>query len=249
MQYNADLNFADANLNVSNLTDLSLEAVELGAKIIVHPEGSTWGYATHNTLWCLPGEEMYGWMFCVDVSLAAEPIPGGPTTGYWESFAAMHDVYVIYHVPEVEGGDYFNSVGIVGPEGFVSRYRKRELYSTDLAYAQEGTESVIFETEYGDFGMMICMDGTYNGVLYDEYVEAGVDGIILSMNWDEDPDGSYAAATWFTERAADNNIIIYASDVSAWDGTAKYLPDGTRERNGLPDPAVGIDGLSLHLLE
>lgn len=250
VQYNADLHLADPNLNVAALTELSLEAVARGAKIIVHPEGSTWGYADEYTVWCEPGMDTFQGYYCLDISIAAEPLPGGPTTAYWAEFAAEHQVYVVYHIPEVAEDRYYNALGVVGPEGFVTKYRKRSLYIIDQAYASWGEEAVILETEYGDFGLMICLDGSYDGDYYDEYIAQGVDGIILSMDWSEDPDGPFAADSWFTQRAIQNNITIYASDVAAWDGTAKYVPEGTpRARDGFEDPGVDIEGVSIHVLE
>ena len=249
VQYDGDIHFGDSATNIANLTEWTLEAIELGAKIIVQPEGSTYGYASDTEVWCAPGETEYFDLDCRDVSTVAEPLPGGSTTDHWAELAAEHEVYIVYHVPEVDGATYHTSLGVVGPEGFVTRYRKRDLYYIDEAFAEPGDEGVILETPYGDFGLMICLDGTYNGDNYDEYIAQGIDDIIIAMDWDDDPMGPFAAESWFADRAADNNVTIYASDVSKWDGTAKYVPDGPRERVGLPDQAIGIDGLSVHLFE
>lgn len=246
IQYDGDIHFGDAETNLANLTDWTLEAVAQGARIVVLPEGSIFGYASDTELWCAPGEVTYMGLACRDVATVAELLPGGPITEYWAEIAATHDIYIVYSVPEVDGDIYYASVGVVGPEGFVTRYRKRALYHIDYAYAEPGDESVVLQTPYGDFGLMICLDGSYNGEYYDLYNEAGVDAIILSMDWDDDPEGPAAASTWFADRATDNGITIYAADVSKWDGTAKYLPNETRQRNGLPADAVGIDGLSIH---
>ena len=70
----------------------------------------------------------------------------------------------------------------------------------------------------------------------------------LVMDWDDDPNGSAAARTWFEERAEVNEVAIYGSDVSTWDGTGLYAPGVPRERNGLPPIAIGIDGVSVHPL-
>jgi predicted amidohydrolase len=153
-------------------------------------------------------------------------------------------------VPEDDGEAFFNTLGVVGPAGYVTKYRKRALYYVDQAYATPGDDAVVLETPFGDFGLMICMDGTYDGVYYDGYVDLGVDAIILSMDWDQDPLGPGGAATYFVSRATNNGLEILAADVSPWDGTGRYVPgEPTRERNGLPDPAIGIDGISYHLLD
>ena len=249
VQYDADAHFGDPNTNVAALTAWAEAAIDRGARIIVFPEGSTYGYASPTEVWCTPGMSSYQGRSCRDVSEVAEILPGGPTTDYWSAFAAEHDVTVVYHVPEREGVMFYTSLGVVDASGFVTRYRKRALYYVDQAFATPGDASVILETAYGRFGLMICLDGTYDGPLYDDYLAAGVDGIIIPMDWDDDPDGDAAAIEWFRERAFTNDVKIYAADVSTWDGTGLYLPgDVPRERDGLPPVAVGVDGVSVHLL-
>lgn len=250
VQYDGDgEHFGDREGNLAALTMWAEAAVEQGARVIVTPEGSTYGYASATELWCAPGMAEYNGRTCRDVSTVAETLPGGPTTDYWAEFAAEHGVFVVYHVPEVDGSTYYASLGVVSPEGYAGRYRKRSLYYVDQAYATPGESSTVLSTPYGDFGLMICLDGTYDGPYYDEYLDAGVDGIIIAMDWDDDPDGPAAAIEWFRDRADANGVRIYAADVSTWDGTGLYLPgDVPRERNGLPPIAIDIDGVSVHEL-
>ncbi|MCP4604609.1 MAG: hypothetical protein GY847_29490 [Proteobacteria bacterium] len=250
VQYNADAHFGQYDFNISKLTDFSVASAENGANIIVHPEGSAYGYATQFEVWCSPGQSQFSGKSCRDVSGIAEQIPGGKTTEYWKSLAIEHDVYIIFHIPEVEGPNFYNSLGIVGPDGYITKYRKRALYYIDQAYATPGGQPVVLTTPYGNFGMMICMDGTANGQYYTGYKNLNVDAIIISMDWDQDPNGPGSAATGFVTRANVNRLEIYASDVSTWDGTGKYTPGKQkRERNGLKDPAIGINGVSYHFLK
>lgn len=249
VQYDGDAHFGDPETNLAELTAWAELAIEQGARIVVFPEGSTYGYASATELWCAPGLDEYMGRSCRDVSTVAEPLPGGPTTEYWAELTALHDVFIVYHVPERDGDDFYASLGVVDANGFVTRYRKRALYYVDSAYATAGTESVVLDTPWGAFGLLICLDGTYDGPYYDAYTSAGVDGIILSMDWDDDPNGPAAAIGWFRDRADVNGVRIYGADVSTWDGTGLYLPgDVPRERNGLPPIAVGTDGISVHVL-
>jgi hypothetical protein len=88
------------------------------------------------------------------------------------------------------------------------------------------------------------MDGTYEGAL-EEYRALGADGVILPMDWDDDPHGEMAARIWFAKRARDADIDIYVSDVSTWDGSGKYPRSGAaRERDGLPAEAIGVEGIT-----
>jgi len=248
VQYDGDQHFGDYDTNLTNLENWTLEAIDRGAKIIVQPEGSTYGYGSQTEVWCAPGMSSWYGRQCRDVSDVAEAIPGGATTTHWEAFAIEHGVYVLYNLPEAAGQVFYNTLGVVGPGGYVTKYRKRALYYVDQAYADPGQGAEVLETPFGDFGLMLCLDGGYNGPYYDSYNALGVDAIIISMDWDEDPYGPTSAAITFTNRADDNDIVIYGSDVSPWDGTAKYVPGQQRERNGLPPVAVGQDGVSVHVL-
>ena len=250
VQYNADTHFGDWDYNTASLTEWAEAAIAEGATILVFPEGSSWGYATPTELWCAPGMDEYDGRSCRDVATVAEPLPGGPTTEYWAAFAAEHHVTVVYHAIEGDGDAFYNAIGVVDPDGFVTGYRKRTLYYVDQAYATPGNASAVIDTPGGRFGLMICLDGSYDDGYYDEYAAQEVDGIIIAMDWDDDPNGPYAAIDWFRDRAANNDVRIYASDVSTWDGTAFYPPgDVPRERNGLPEIAIDIDGISVHTLE
>ncbi|HET6581790.1 MAG TPA: nitrilase-related carbon-nitrogen hydrolase, partial [Nannocystaceae bacterium] len=249
VQYDADAHFGDWDFNTASLTEWAEAAIAEGATILVFPEGSSWGYASATETWCSPGMSTYAEFSCRDVATVAEPLPGGPTTEYWAAFAAEHDVTVIFHVLETDGSAFYNAIGVVDAQGFITGYRKRTLYYIDQAYATPGEESAVIDTPGGRFGLMICIDGTYDDGYYDEYTSQAVDGIIISMDWDDDPNGPAAAIDWFRDRAANNDVRIYAADVSTWDGTALYLPgDVPRVRNGLPEIAIDVDGISIHEL-
>jgi hypothetical protein len=92
------------------------------------------------------------------------------------------------------------------------------------------------------------MDGTDPGYLED-YRAMGVNAVLLPMDWDDDPNGSYSARTFFVERSNQAKIDIFASDQSTWDGTGAYLNgQDLRVRNGIAEPAIGIDGISYHIV-
>lgn len=246
IQYDADRNFSNYDLNQKNLTDFALAAVENKAKIIVFPEGSLYGYASTDRSheWCLDISTAAG---CLDVNLAAELIPGGRSTSYWGTFATDHQVYVLFNIPErTNAGHYYNTTVAVGPSGYIGKYSKRELYSTDKYYATAGGSEFILETPFGNFGILICLDASDPGHL--ENYDKKVDAVILLMDWDDDPNGKYGAKSFFERRSSESGLTIYASDMSSWDGTGKYLPGYLRERNGLSPTAIGIDGISYHQL-
>jgi N-carbamoylputrescine amidase len=251
LQFDGDSYFGQAERNRAEQKKMAEEAVAEGAKIIVLPEGSTHGYADASQTWCLPEMESCADRTCRDVNQVAEKVPGGETSEFWQAFSIMHGVYVAYSVPELDQGRYYNTLGVAGPKGHVTKYRKRSLYYIDKCYAERGEQAQVLRTPYGNFGLMICLDGMDPPKSYfEEYRQAQVDGVILSMDWDDDPNGPYAARTVFQKQAEKQRLVIYASDTPAWDGTGKYLMSGQpRERNGLAPIDIGTGGMSLHLLK
>jgi predicted amidohydrolase len=245
VQYNADLHFADYARNSAALFAYADEAVRNGAKMIVFPEGSHYGYASQDQYWCRPPMQRAG---CEDVAQIAEPIPGGPTSQAWQRFAQTNTVYVVFNTPEVDGVFYYNTTAVFGPQGFVAKYRKRALYVYDEYYAEAGNLGpVAFTTPFGNFGLLICADAN-DPSKFTEYTARGIDTVIVPMDWDQDPNGragARPARTFFQAMARRTGARILVSDVSAWDGTGAYLPSHReRMRVGLSPIAVGVDGIT-----
>lgn len=250
IQYDADKSFGDYDRNLRELTRMAEASVAQGAKIVVMPEGSLYGYASQDELWCKPGMTEFLGKKCRDVSAVAERLPEGRSAAYWADFSKRHGVFVLFNLPEADGKAFYNAMGVVGPAGYVATYRKRLLYKTDQAYATAGTEPVVLKTPYGCFGLLVCLDADPRAPHFEEYKALQADAIIIAMSWDDDPLGSYAAKKKFREWAQLHGIDIYASDSAPWDGTGKYPASGTeRERNGLPDDGVGVPGVSSHGLK
>lgn len=246
IQYDGDAHFGDYEHNVHELTALALQAVANGSKLIVMPEGSSYGYASKDELWCKPGMTVFRGKRCRDVSAVAERVPGGRSAEYWSAFARRHGVYVLFSVLEADGDQFYNTMGIAGPNGFEGKYRKRRLYYTDQAYATPGTERFILDTPYGRFGLLICLDAT-DSPYFKDYKDAGASAVIVAMDWDDDPDGQHSAIKKFREWAAKDGVDIYAADSAPWDGAGKYPASGApRERDGLPAVGVGTEGVSVH---
>ncbi len=247
VQFDSDRDFGNPEKLRQREVAHAQAAVDQGAKVVVFPEGSSTGYATRDRVWCTSGSGRCGGRSCVDVGKVAEPVPAGPSTRFWAKWAQQRGVYVVFWVPERDGPDYFNTLVAVGPQGFVSRYRKRDLYYLDQCWAEAGRESVVLRTPHGNFGLMVCMDGAdYPGTFYADYRNQGVDAILLSMDWDDDPAGPNAALPVFRRQAKRQKLPIFAADAPAWDGTGMFPETGAqRNRSGLPEPGVGIEGIAL----
>ena len=247
IQYNADLHFADSATNLRKLREFAEDAVKDGANIVVFPEGSIQGYASATETWCTGNQTSCADHRCRDIGTAAEAVPGGTVSNLWAAFAREHQIYIIFNQPEVDQGVYYNTSAVMGPRGFVAKYRKRELYYIDRCYARAGTTPTLFDTPYGKFGLLICADANSLSK-FTAYREAGAHAVVVPMDWDQSPTRR-PAIEFFAEQAANAQVDVYAADVSPWDGTGKYrATGGPRERNGLATLAAGVDGISTHAL-
>ena len=247
VQYNADAHFGEYDYNLQQLVHFAIQAVNHGAHIIVFPEGSIYGYASATSFWCRSGVSDAR---CVDVRQAAEPIPSGRTSVFWEGFARQYQVYILFNIPEVALDKYYNTTAVFGPTGYITKYRKRALFVADEFYAAPGDLGpVTFATPFGMFGLLICMDANFDE-LYIEYKKMGVDRLIIPMDWNQDPtgsDGNRPAHLFFQSAARRNQLDLFVSDVSPWDGTGAYYRNHKhRQRSGLSDIAIGKDGVTYH---
>ncbi len=148
----ATVNFApvlgNVTVNRQSLVDLTIEAAQAGAKIIVHTEMATSGYSYFSR------EQISG---------VAEQVPGA-TTQALGAVASQYGVYVAVGMPEYDPdlNEYFNSVVLIGPDGkVVGSYRKRNNL-LEASYNAEDFDPVpVFDTPYGKIGIVICADMFY----------------------------------------------------------------------------------------
>lgn len=248
VQYDADRHYGDYRTNLENLLVLANDAVAAGATVVVLPEGSARGYATGERLWCRPGMDSYAGKQCDDVSQVAEAVPGGESGRIWEDFAREHRVQVFYAVMERDGDAYYNTVAVVGPDGFVGKYHKRSLYYIDEAYAEPGSEPLVVSIDGRPFGVLICMDANYDSY-FREYREQGVRDVIATMDWDQSPLGQRAGRVFFRSQARRNQMNLFVSDQATWDSSGVYpASGGERARAPMPQVAPGTDGFVLQAL-
>ena len=89
----------------------------------------------------------------------AETIPDGPTTNFLISQAKKINTYIFAGLVEVDKEYVYNSSVIVGPDGFIGRYRKIHLFDTEKACFHAGSEvPPVFDLNGIKVGVMICFD-------------------------------------------------------------------------------------------
>jgi predicted amidohydrolase len=246
IQYDGDKSFGNYEYNLEKLTEMAVEAVDLGAQLIQLPEGALWGYASATETWCRPMQQRCGSKSCRDVSLIAEDYRGGDSVTYWQNWAEVYGVVVVFNLPEVEQGLYYNTSFVVNGAGIISKYRKRKLYWVDKCYARSGQKASVLEFKGYRFGLLTCMDAN-SWELFSDYRQRAVDGILITMDWDQDPNHRVRAARhFFRDLAMRSQLPLLVSDVSPWDGTGLYGASGQkRVRDGMSQIAVGQDGVAV----
>jgi predicted amidohydrolase len=137
----------DKKANISKMEGIAFEAKEHAADLVIFPELSLTGYVVRDQIYEL-----------------AETIPG-PSTKKIEEIAKKTGTHIIFGMPEVSNkarATIFNTAVIVGPEGFIGKYRKMYLPTHSVfeekRYFRPGYEATAFDTAIGTIGLCICYD-------------------------------------------------------------------------------------------
>lgn len=138
----------DKERNISNLYNEFKKALKKGARLVVAPEAVTSAYYYRDR---------------EDIASYTEPVPG-PSTELFAGLAKEFDAYLSYGIAEYDPdtGDYYNSAVLVGPEGYIGKYRKMHQWEVEKHFAADGDIGVpVFSTKIGYLSMIICIDAYY----------------------------------------------------------------------------------------
>lgn len=133
--------------NIRKIESLVTIAKQQGADLVIFPELSLTGYTMRDQIYEL-----------------AETIPGHSMT-VLEKIAKKTGTYIVFGMPELSGktqATIYNAAVLVGPNGFVGKYRKMYLPTHSVfeekRYFRPGYQTGVFETELGKIGLIICYD-------------------------------------------------------------------------------------------
>lgn len=136
-----DPQFGKVRENVETAIELIKSST---AKLLVLPELFNTGYLFLNKK---------------EVKDLAEEIPGGETCRRLEGFAREKKIFIAAGITEKEGGKLYNSSFLVGPDGYIGRYRKIHLFNEEKLNFDPGDESPpVFDIREAKIGIMICFD-------------------------------------------------------------------------------------------
>ncbi|MCI6640793.1 MAG: carbon-nitrogen hydrolase family protein [Pygmaiobacter massiliensis] len=132
------------------------KAAQQKADLIVFPELSLQGFPP-SMLEVDPAHALYQ-------HREAELVPEGPTTQLLIQKAKEHNMYIAWGMTERDHDKFdalYNSLVLVGPEGYLDTYRKIHNPMTERLYYFPGTEFKVVDTRIGKIGLMICFDKAF----------------------------------------------------------------------------------------
>ena len=132
------------------------KAAQQKADLIVFPELSLQGFPP-SMLEVDPDHALYQ-------HREAELVPEGPTTQLLIQKAKEHNMYIAWGMTERDHDKFdalYNSLVLVGPEGYLDTYRKIHNPMTERLYYFPGTEFKVVDTRIGEIGLMICFDKAF----------------------------------------------------------------------------------------
>jgi predicted amidohydrolase len=147
----------DTQANVAKFEKYIKEAASQNVDLIVFPECSLQGLPIGLTSIEAPK--------AFKLHEVAEQIPNGENVQKVISLAKENDIYVVWSMVEQDQERFdvlYNTCVLVGPEGYIGKYRKVHQALAERLYLYPGNgEYPVFDMEFGKVGFMICYDGGF----------------------------------------------------------------------------------------
>jgi predicted amidohydrolase len=214
IQFDPQCGAGNCQGNLARSLALAQQASDEGANLIVLPELANTGYA------------FLGRSEAFDL---AENVPFGPSVQAWMEFARKQQVYLVAGLAEREGVKLYDTAVLVGPDGFIGKYRKAHLWNQEKLWFTPGDVGFpVFDTPIGRIGLMICWDVWFPEVPRLLALQ-GADIICSLNNWVWTPPPLFDAtgkcmASYLTIGAAHmNNVFIAAANRIGTDRGDRFL--------------------------
>lgn len=214
IQFDPRVGVANKDANLKRTLELVNQAADRGATLVVLPELANTGYAFETR------EEAYA---------HAERVPTGPTTDAWVALARERGIHLVGGLTECDGVRLFDTAVLVGPDGFIGKYRKTHLWNREKLYFTPGDLGFpVFDTRIGRIGLLICWDIWFPETARLLAVQ-GADVICSANNWVWTPpplfdDAGRCMAAYLTMTASHvNNVAFVAADRVGEERGGKFL--------------------------
>ena len=146
----ASVSYATQDLayNLPKMSGLAIDAAKNGAQLIVFPELSATGDAYLTLKQAIPN---------------LDTVPGKSTAAF-AKIAQQYNTYIAFGMIEKDKstGVIYNTAALVGPNGFIGKYRKNQLaIDFDNYWRAPGNLGFpVFDTPIGKIALLICFDDT-----------------------------------------------------------------------------------------
>jgi predicted amidohydrolase len=215
VEFNPEMFEFDRNLDRAYA--VAEEAARAGARLIVLPECALSGYVYRDREQFLP---------------YMDAVPGRATDRLAE-LTARYGCYLAIGIAELDPatGLTYNTGALIGPDGYIGKYRKAGLNPSDILWFTPGnTGYPVFETELGRICMVICYDDTYWEPARVPAVK-GADLIAYICASDR------VLTQLVDEAKADHSTIAAVQQLAVWNGLAMVATD---RNNVESNPTTGI---------
>jgi predicted amidohydrolase len=117
-----------------------------------------------------------------ELEKTSEEIPSGFFVSKLQEIAKDRDGYIVCGICEKKGDLFFNSSVLVGPEGFVSKYRKIHLFDREKLFFEPGDGPFqLYDVRGMKVGLLICWDWIFPEATRSLAVQ-GMDVLAHSVN-------------------------------------------------------------------
>jgi predicted amidohydrolase len=140
--------WGDLDGNIARMVAGIEDVAKQGVRLAVLPEQATIGYIFDDFAMVKPH---------------LDTVPG-KTTGAIEKVTRAYHMYVVVGIAELDpaSGLGYNTAALIGPDGYIGKYRKHGLNPQDQRWVTSGNLGFpVFDTELGRLTMLICYDDTY----------------------------------------------------------------------------------------
>ena len=204
----------DTQANMAKFEKYIAEAAAQNVDLIVFPELSLQGLPVGLTAFESPK--------AVSLHTLGEYVPEGENVQHLIELAKKNDMYIAWSMIEQDKERFdvlYNTGVLVGPEGYVGKYRKVHQPLAERLYFYPGNgEYPVFDTRIGKVGLQVCFDKAYPEVARSLAVQ-GAEIIVSPNAWramertEEDPD--FRLGNVFAFARAMENIVFFVEATHA----------------------------------
>lgn len=195
--------------NRNNMVTYIEQAASEKCDLIVFPEEILTGVGTTGMQQFKPEDKLF-------FQEVAELVPEGESTQIFIELARQHGMYICWGMAERDEKRFdatHNVAVLVGPEGYVGKYRKVHLPLTERLYHYPGWgDYPVFDTRIGKIGLEVCYDKCFPEVARTLALK-GAQIILGPTCWPnvsgtlDDPD--HKVHTIFSQSRAAENMVFF----------------------------------------